>query len=503
MSESNHKMNTTAADAEAQRADLPQEINFVRLAEDILAGIRIHWLALLVVMSLTASLFYLHFGRRYEPVYQASSTFLVNTNSAISTMSDYYNIAAARQIARTFPFIISNNAMRKLIMEDLHLSYIPGSINAEALEETNMITISVTSGSPQDAYDVLQSVLNNYQSVAKQVIGNTSLIFMNETGLPTQPINARNTRRMPLYGALAALVAGIALIGATSLMKNTIRSEEDFRNILNLHCLGTIPLVRFKLRTGKKRNKVLITNDRVSYGFVEGIRTVRTRIERDHAEHGGNTYLISSAIAGEGKSTIAVNLALSLVSKGLDVVLVDLDMRNSSVSDILDLPKDGKGMADVLTRKAVLMDVMVTDEESGLKVIPAGDAGSNSVRLINGDLVKGMISALKKDADYVIIDTPPIGLISDAASIAPVIDGGIFVVRQDWAPIDRVREGVELLADSGMRICGCVLNGGQAGISHYVSYGYGGYGGYGRYGSYGGHYSKRRRKKDKTEEDES
>ncbi len=500
MSESSqHKMNTMP-EMQAPPGPLPDEINIAALAEDIVKGVRAHWLALLVVMSLTASLFYLYFGRRYVPVYQASSTFLVNTNSAISTMNDYYNIAAARQIASTFPYIISSSAMRKLIMDDLHLTYIPGSINAEALEETNMITISVTSGSPQDAYDVLQSVLNNYQSVAKQVIGNTSLIFMNETGLPTQPINPRNTKRMPLYGALAALAAGIGLIALLSLTKKTIRSEEDFRSILNLHCLGTVPLVRFKLRTGRKRNKVLITNDRVSYGFVEGIRTLRTRIERDHAEHGAGTYLVSSAIAGEGKSTIAVNLALSLVSKGLDVVLVDLDMRNSSVAEILDLPKDGKGMADVLEKKAVLMDVMVTDEESGLKVIPAGDAGMNSVRLINGDLVKGMISALKKDADYIIIDTPPVGLISDAASIASVIDGGIFVVRQDWAPIDRVREGVELLADSGMRICGCVLNGGEAGISHYVSYGYGGYGRYSRYGS---PYSKKRRKKEQSVEEES
>ena len=492
-------MDTTTGTNHRERAGGPgifkveDTLDIAGLVDDLWNGVKRHWLLILVVMSVCATVYFYRLQRSYTPVYQASSTFLVNTSNAVNYSYDYYNVKAAEQIAKTFPYIISNSALRKIIAKDLGVSSIPGSIKATALEETNMITISAVSYSPQMAYDILQSVLNNYTSVAREVIGNTNLIFMNESGMPTEPVNVQGSKFQPLMGSLIGLLVCLGVIALHSMLKQTIRQEDDIRTLLAVPCMGSIPRVKFKRRSGKQYRKVLVSNPRVPYGFNEGIRKLRTRLERDHKRTGSIVYLISSAIAGEGKSTLAANLALSMAQTGLKVVLVDMDLRNSSTLEVLGLTGTGRGMADVLTGSAYLNDVLVTDEESGLLVLPAGSAGANAVRLLESEQVPAIISTLKVNAEYVIVDTPPSSLMSDAASLAKYIDGGIFVIRQDFAPVERIKEGIELLTDSGLRLCGCVLNCCEAGITGYGGYGYKyGYG-YGRYGTYGKYEKSRKR----------
>ena len=472
------------------------QLDIFSVIDDVWKGLRRFWLEVLLTVSLFSSVFFWYGKTQVTPLYEASCTFLVNTSSSVNYSSSYYSARAASQIAKTFPYIIKNDALKKIIENDLGVSEIPGTISATAVPDTNMMTVKVQSEDKQAAYDILQSVLRNYGSVAKAVMGETDLTMMNESGIPTVPVNLTGGRRFGAYGFLTGAFLWALFFALQSYFKKTVRSQDDFTKLLSVKCLGATPKVRVKKRT-RKKNHILVTDPYVSYGFVEGIRTLRIRVERRQADSGDKVFLVSSALAGEGKSTIAANLALSLADRGMKVFLMDLDFRNSSVMKVLGKEEPEDGLQQVLEGTKVIRDILVKDEATGLSILPAGKSGKNMAQMINSVRLAKVFELLKSMGDYVIVDTPPSSILSDAASLAKYADAGIFVVRQDYAPVERIREGVDLLADSGLEIAGCMLNYAQAGISDYAyGYGYGyGSGRYGsRYGKYGGYGQKRRRR---------
>lgn len=459
-------------------------LDVTRIIDDAYKGLKLYWMAFIVVLSICSSLFYLQAKRTYVPRYKAYSTFIVNTNTALNYSGDYYSKATATQMAKTFPYIISNNALQHIIAEDLGVTSIPGEIRAEALEDTNMITISVTAGTAENAYNILQSVIKNYPEVARLVVGETQLNVIDESGMPTSPVNGLNAKGAAKKGLLVGAILCCLWLVLYSLMKRTIRREDDFKKLLNVKCLGSMPKVKLKKRSNKQKNQVLIDNRRISYGFIEANRTLRTRIERDAEENGAKVYMVSSAIAGEGKSTVATNLALALAGKGKRVFLVDLDLRNPSVEKTIGIKTDKIGFIDVLTGRAKLQECIVPYKDTTLRVLPGGGNPIHAAaRILNSEKMGEVFARLRPAADFIIVDTPPSSLLTDAAQIVRHMDAGIFVVRQDYASTDRIFDGIELLTDTGLRLTGCVLNQAETGIT---GYGYGsGYGYGGRYGSYG------------------
>ena len=476
----------TVSQIEYESAQEGGKIDLSAVLEDVLSGFARHFAIILLLASLTATVCYMRVKRNYTPMYVASETYIVTPTYSVNYNSSSYNSAALRQIILAFPYVISNDAMQRLIGEDLGTGYVPGTIRATSVEETNAFTITVQAYSPQMAYDILQSVVTNYPVIAKDIIGDTNLSLMNSSGVPTSPVNAEEPKKTALIGigVVAALFA--AVFAFLSMVKKTIRSEDDFRRHLNVKCLGSVPKVNLKGRKGSKA--IRIDSKRVPYGFKESIRMLRTRVERRHAEDGSSVFLVSSAIAGEGKSTIAANLALSMAAKGAKTLLVDMDLRNSSALETLGLPEQEKGVTDLIERSCVIKDVLLKDEKSGLLILPAGHVPDSVQSMFESPQMETMFQICRSLADYVIVDTPPSSILADASNLAGYADQGIFVVRQDYAPLNKVEEGLDLLYDTGLKLTGCVLNYTAAGAISRFTYGYGRYGyGYGRYGRYGGY----------------
>lgn len=192
--------------------------------------------------------------------------------------------------------------------------------------------------------------------------------------------------------------------------------------------------------------------------------------------------MVTSAVPGEGKSTTAVNLALSMAQKGKKVVLVDGDLRNPSVASALDI-KGKYGISHLLNGDVELKSVLKTVGDSGLMVVPGIKPIKNPTELISSSNMQKLINDLMGIADYVIVDTPPCTVMSDASVFARVTQGILMVVRQDFARIEKVVSGFEILVETGTPIVGYILDGTEVGITGYGhGYGYG----YGKYG-YGKH----------------
>lgn len=444
--------------------------------------IRRYWIWMLVIVSICSSIAWFSANWSYSPTYTASTTFIVNTNTAYSYNQEYYNRATANQLSKTFPYIISNSALQHMIEEDLGVDSIPGTIKASAMESTNLITISTTAGDPQTAYAILQSVIKNYPAVARPVIGDTTMNVVEETGIPTSPDNHLTNSGVARRGFAIGILICMAWTGLYVMGRKTIRKEEEMRTFLNIRSLASVPRVQFKKTRSVKKNQILIDNPRVSYGFTEAYRTIRTRVERVINEQKKKVFLVSSASPGEGKTTVAVNIALSLAEKGKKVYLIDMDLRNPSILRAFGKKERRSGIAEVLQGKAALNDVVVEYGNTTLKIIPGGRPVQLTSKLLNSQALGVIFQVLQAQADCIVIDTPPSGLLSDAAQIARYADEGIFVVRQDFSSVDRIKEGIEMLTDTELHITGCILNYAETGIMGYGSYGYGRYGKYGKYG---------------------
>ena len=170
------------------------------------------------------------------------------------------------------------------------------------------------------------------------------------------------------------------------------------------------------------------------------------------------SFLVTSAMPGEGKSTVSANIALALAMKGYSVILVDADLRNPSTAKVLGMEEKETGTLEVIKGEADIKDAVQPYKDSGVMVLAGSSPIQDTSGVLSGDNMKEFVKKLEEQADFVIIDTPPSALLSDAAIVAQYVDGAVFVVRQDYTEIDRILDGMEILSGSGVEIKGCILN---------------------------------------------
>lgn len=192
---------------------------------------------------------------------------------------------------------------------------------------------------------------------------------------------------------------------------------------------------------------------------------------------------LTSAQPGEGKSTTSVNLAISFARAGFRTLLIDADTRNSVMSGTFKSNERYQGLTSFLSGNAELSDVICDTSIDNLMIIPAGQVPPNPTSLIQNDNFKAMVETVRGLYDYVIIDTPPLGLFIDAAILAHHSDASLLVVKAGADKRRIVTKLKEQLEQSGSVFLGVILNKYDIHLDKYGSYG--SYGGYGSYGNYG------------------
>ena len=474
--------------------DEEMEIDLLQLASDIWNDLcRSGWI-FLAITSLVGTICFFAARFRYTPYYEAYTTFTVNTVSSVNYNSRSQKSTVINKMGKIFPYILTSDALKSLVAEDMGYSdadVLPASITAAVVKDTNLVTLSVKSKDPQIAYDTLRSVLRNYPSISDVAIGEVTLKQMDESGLPIRPANSPQSRKNAAIGMMIVILAYLTGITLKSITRKTIRTEEELTRFFNIEYLGNMPAVVFKKRSNSKDLPVTIDTEGIPFAFVEAIRTLRHRIEREANKCNARTIVITSALQSEGKTTAAANIAIALANKRKNVLLVDGDLRNPSITTALGLEDAKMGMVDLLSGNCAPSEILIPyKNRKHLAILPGGKPVDNPSALWSRESVKQLFDKMKSNSDYVIIDAPPSAIVSDASLIARYADGCVFVVRQDYADINTLREGMEMLTGTGCKLLGGILNHAETGGYGYgYGYGYGRYGygryGYGRYGKYG------------------
>lgn len=483
---------------EKERIEETEKIDIISLAGDFLYGLKKLWLLILVLTLAGAGISYFRTSYTYTPQYVASATMSVTAPGG-----QYIGAQTASQMAEVFPYILTSGVLEDVVAREMGMDSVPGSISATAEEGTNLLTMSVTSDDPQMAYDILHTVIDCYPEVAEFVLGNTSLTILDETGVPSDTQKEVVVRGSYRRGAVMGAVAGLVILCLYILLKKTVKSKDKLKSQINLPDMGSLPYIRNKKRKKKpEQNKVSLINERTPASYQEAMRRLRIRVLKEVEENQTKTIMVTSSIPGEGKTTVAVNLAISLVRQGKKVVLVDCDLRNPSIADFLGITEQRPGIDSVLHKKAAVTDVLTEIDVNGenkLTLLLGEEEEKTDISLLGSKRMEGLIAELKNMADVVILDTAPAQLLADAALMARFVDAALYVIRYDYTKMYKIREGIQALAMSKIKMLGYVFNCDRNSGDGKYGYGYG-YG-YRRYGSYG-HYGRYRDtgKRDKKED---
>ena len=315
-------------------------------------------------------------------------------------------------------------------------------------------------------------------AIVLAAIANNAKII-DEAQADSTPISPK---RMTIY--LAALVFGIGIpvgvIYLIGLTKFKIEGRADVEKLTSLPVVGDIPLA------DEKMGAIAVFENQNNL-MSETFRNVRTNLQF-MLENGKNVILVTSTVSGEGKSFISANLAISLSLLGKKVVIVGLDIRKPGLNKVFNLPKKEYGITQFLTNSTVnLMDLVHhSDINKNLYILPGGTVPPNPTELLARDGLEKAVEILRKNFDYVILDTTPVGMVTDTLLIGRVADLSVYVCRADYTRKTEFTLINELAENNKLPNLCIVINGLDLQKKKYGYY-YG-YGKYGKYYGYGKHY---------------
>ncbi len=295
----------------------------------------------------------------------------------------------------------------------------------------------------QAQFDIL--VAQYFQAQVEEGAEAGDVQVVDRAPVPMWPDPSRRALKMAI-----ALVAGLLVggLGAVTLdqLDSRVRGTRDAERAVSLQVLGTVP----KINSGSSNPKSVLIGK-------EAFRGLRTNIRFALSEQ-PRLMAITSSAPGEGKSTIAVNLALTLAEQGSRVLLIDADLRRPQVHRILGVERI-PGLADVLMGQAELGHAIVDSPvHPGLSVLPGGSATGSPAELVGGDAFMNMVLGLREEFDTVIVDTSPVLAVTDAALVGTVADGTIVVVRANQTDQGALSKCVEQLRRVNANLVGIVLN---------------------------------------------
>ena len=454
------------------------------LLSDIWRGaIKFGWVVVALAVLLGGLQFYRSYVR-YVPEYTVSATFTVQTENkvlsgenGVSAYSFFYNKNTADQLASVFPHIISNPILITKVCEELGVTTMPASVTATCISDTNMVTLTAKGVDSQLTYDTLISVIENYSSVSDYIIGRTKLVIISEPVVPEAPSNQMAWRSSVLRAALIGAVIGIGWIMVYAILRKTIRTKEDIRNILNQNCIGVLPQVVFKKYRRQINTDIILTNPLIGNDFLESLRLLRSSVRKSLSE-GEKVIMLTSTAPAEGKSVVTVNLASIFARNENKVLVVDCDLRNSGITSLV-LKETEDGAVKSETEHYEIRHI----EKLGFDFLSFSDNENNLQSTIRTPYLKNLFEELKKEYDLILIDTPPCGIISDASIVAGAAEAIIYVIRQDAVMQTTIRTGISTMLETETKFLGCILNGATGGPGGYGNYyKYGGYNKYYRYG---------------------
>jgi len=454
------------------------EIDLRRLLKAIRSKL---WLVVVVAilcaaLTLAATYYFI------EPEYESSAMFYVNNSSilvgdnALSISAG--DITAAKDLVNSYIIILMTRTTLNDVIDyagvDRSYRELQEMITAAPVNSTEIFRVTVTSTDPAEAERIANAVSHVLPKRISSMIENTSAMIVDTATIASNPSSPSYTKNT-ILGFIAGMALCIAVLILRELFDNTFRTEEDIVQcckhpvlaaVPNVHSTGSGYYTKTDKRSKGKRIHISAaestpTGTNISLAASEAYKLLRTKLQFSFADD-NNCHVIgvSSALAGEGKSLTSVNLVFSLAQLGKRVLLVDCDLRHPSIYTKLNLPK-APGLSNYLTHQSSLEEIVRAyhfDENTAVSVVTSGRNPPNPVELLSSARMEKFIRNLSASFDYIVLDLPPVGEVSDAIAVCGLTDGMLLMARQDYGNRIAFTAMVRQFEFVSARILGVVYN---------------------------------------------
>ncbi|MGG7464743.1 polysaccharide biosynthesis tyrosine autokinase [Plantibacter sp. YIM 135347] len=419
------------------------------------------------------------------PTYSSSAKVFVSIQSSDNVQELAQGNTFTQQRVKTYADLVNTPIVLLPVVATLDLNKtadeLSKQITASAPLDTTLIEIIATDTDPVRAADIANTAAESLTGVVADIetpdnggASPVKLTRVQEAGVPTKPVSPNVPLNLAL-GLLVGLVLGVAFAVLRETLDTRIRNERDIEVVTELPIMGGIAF------DPKAKQRPLIVQADPKSPRSESFRSLRTNLQFLDVSDQPRSYVVTSSIQSEGKSTTAANLAIALTDAGHSVLLIDADLRRPKLADYFDI-EGAVGLSDVLIRRATLEDTIQSWGRGKLSLLPAGAIPPNPSELLGSAIMQKLITGLEQQFDYVLIDAPPLLPVTDAALLARHTGGALLVVAAGRTHKNQLKGAIESLAHVNASVAGLVMTmvptkGPDA--YGYARYGYGAGYGYG------------------------
>jgi capsular exopolysaccharide synthesis family protein len=410
-----------------------------------------------------------------HPELRAAESRVVNARSAL--LSEVKNVRGA--VSRDLAIVRRQEAALGGLYQAAKKDAI--DLNLLGIEYNRL---SRTKGNNEKLYSVVMERAKEGDLTRMLQVNNIKVVDLPQR--PNAPIYPRVPRNLALGFALGAFL-GVGVAFLRELFDRTVKVQADIEGVLGLTFLGLMPAVgkngknknayygrgRGRRRTVEKAtgSPELIVHESPLSGPAEAARNIRTNLQFMSPDRPLRVVVVTSAGPSEGKTTVATGLAIAIAQAGQKVILVDCDLRRPRVHRVFGKSSD-RGVTTAVMDRGVLTDELLATDIPNLSVLPAGPIPPNPAELLQSDRFKQLLATLRESYDRVVIDSPPIVPVTDAAVLSTQVDGTVIVVRAFATARDLVLEAKRSIRGVGGRVIGAVLNAVDFRRSEYSGYRY-------------------------------
>lgn len=418
------------------------------------------------------------------PMYEASSRVFVSTEAGGSVAELQQGGSFALQRVGTYVQLAESPLVLNPVIAELGLEgtadRLAAQVSSSSPLNSFLIDISVEDADPVMAADLANAIAASLTAAVETIEtreGQDSspvmLSRVKDALPPLSPVSPNVPLNLAL-GGLVGLAAGLGIAVLRAVLDNKVRNARDVESLTDRPLIGAIPF------DPKARERPLILEADPHNTRSEAFRSLRTNLQFLEMD-GGHSFVVTSSLPSEGKSTTTINLAVALADAGKRVALLDCDLRKPKVSDYLNI-EGGAGLTDVLIGRARVADVMFPWGKRPLYVLPAGKIPPNPSELLGSKQMGQLLDALAGEFDVVLCDAPPLLPVTDAAILSRTTSGAIVIVAAGRTTTHQLSGAFDALETVGGKVAGVVLSMVPTRGPDAYGYGYGyGYGGYGDY----------------------
>lgn len=421
-------------------------VNIIRIGRII----RARWKTVIFVTSFVTLLTIILTLFVLQPVYQCNVKMFIG--KSIDEDGNYSNndIVMYQSLMKTYVEIINTEDLIERSLSKIDSKVEPAEVlsnlSVEAINDTQILQVTLEGKDKKEIYKILASITEEFVATAKTVLPNGNVQVIRNAKEPQKQISP-NIKINIVIGILSGVLLGAIIVFIKEFKGDCIETKEEVEEKIGIPVLGTIP-------KNYKDTDVFEVDKNPKSVISEEYRILRTNLKYTSFEKYHRVFQVTSAVPGEGKSTVSINLALALAEEA-KVVLIDCDMRKPSIHKKLNISRKG-GLSDILIGKSDIMDVAYRYNKN-LLIITAGNSIENPSEMLGSRAMERMISRLKDVVDYVIIDTPPVQAVTDAQILSTRCDGTILVVKSGETKVKEVLNTIDLLNKVKGNILGIVL----------------------------------------------